>query len=317
MALDAATDPTLDTVPSGYSVTDPGYSTIDEPENESGEDILASLKAENTKTPSKTLDDAGSEEEATEGSDETSTDSVDAESDDSDISDELLDRAIELGYTLEEMRQFTDAKALDKELTRVEAIRTRLEQKKAPPKTEPDPVQEETEPDWDKLIEMGHDEDLIKLSKTNWQRMKQAELVVKQLAETERQRQSIEQADRFDDTLSGMKEFKTLFGEGRRDSLNKAELANRQQVFTKMMVLRQGYEQVGQAVPNETDLINEAVHASFHKHAQQAARTSLKRDIKNASSQALSRPNGSGKNELTGEQKALAKEQAFWRAYRE
>jgi hypothetical protein len=215
------------------------------------------------------------------------------------------------------MRQFSDAKALEKELTRVETIRTRLEQKKAPPKAEPDPVQEEPEPDWDKLIELGHDEDIIKLSKTNWQRMKQAESLVKQLADTERQRQGIEQADRFDDTLSGMDDFTTLFGKGRRDSLNKAELANRQQVFTKMMVLRQGYEQSGQSVPNEADLINEAVHASFYKHAQQAARNGLKRDIRKASSQALSRPNASGKEKLTGEQRALEKERQFWRNHRE
>lgn len=315
MVLDAATEPTAETVSSGYSVTDPGYTTIDTPANESREDILANLKAENSKTPSKTLDDAGDDEDDTEGSDETSTETVDAESDDSDISDELLDRAIELGYTLEEMRQFTDAKALEKEVSRVEKIRQRLNQKKEEPAAQPEP--EEEEPDWDALIEQGHDEDIIKLSKMNWQRAKQAESMVKQLADIERQRQGIEQANRFDDALSGMEEFQTLFGKGRRESLGKPELKNRQAVFTKMMMLKNAYEQAGQRVPDENDLIQEAVQASFYKHAQQAVRQRLKGDIKKASSQALSRPNASGKQKLTGEQRALQKEQEFWRTHRE
>lgn len=322
MAFDAAKEQTeTETEGSGYSVTDPGYETIDETTDESREEILANLRAENTTgKPSKTLDDAGGDKDDTEGSDETSTETGDAETtsesdDDFGISDELLDRAIDLGYTLEEMRQFNDAKALEKEINRVEKIRTRFEQKKAasvaPPETE------EEEPDWNKLIEMGHDEDIIKLSKMNYERMKQAESLVKQLANNEHQRQSIEQANRFDDALSGMEDFQTLFGKGRRDSLGKAELKNRQAVFTKMVMLRNGYEQAGLKVPDEADLIQEAVQASFYKHAQQAARSGLKRQIKQAASQSLSRPNASGKTKLTGEQRALEKERRFWREHRE
>lgn len=299
---------------SGYSAIDPGYDagldSLDE---------LAELKAENTKkTPSETLDDASGEETTDETVETPADESVDS---DDEISDELLDRALELGYTLDEMKAFTDAKALEKEVTRVERINQRMQAKQSgkQPSEKAAPVEEaKPEPDWDALIELGHDPDLIALQKQNWQEAQDAKAQVRQLLQAEQARAFEAQCNRFDDALNNIgDEFKTLLGTGRRGELleaSPAQAANRQAVFTKMNMLRSGYEQAGMKVPPEADLIQEAVHASFFKHAQQTARKKLTGDIKRAGSQALSRPKSGGSKPLSGPSLALQKEQDFWKA---
>lgn len=323
-AAEVTTEEVVDTKPtSSYSVTDPGYAGIqDEPE-----DDLEALRAENTKKkPSETLDDAS--EVGDDDAEETVETPADDEPADSDeISDELLDRAVALGYTIDEIKAFSDSKSLEKEISRVERINQRLQAKKqaetSPAETkaseEPEP-----EPDWDALIEQGHDPDLIALQKKNWELNKQsleraqkAEAQVQQLIQAERTRAFEAQCLRFDNTLDSLgEEYKSLFGTGRIGELQKKSpelAANRQKVFTKMAVLRNAYEIAGEPVPAEADLIQEAVQASFYKQTQQIARKAITKEIRKSGSQALSRPRSTGGKPLSGPDRALAMEQEFWR----
>lgn len=308
----------------GYSVTDPGYEFLDPVE-----DSIESLRAENTKTPSETSDDAskpeGDAEAGTDGGTEEAAEQPTSGNDaagDFDISDELLDRAVAVGYELSDIRDFKDAKAFEKELARVERLQQRLQEKKTgaePPADEEPPPEAEKEPDWDQLINDGHDPDIIELQKKNWQRATAAEAQVKELRRIETERAIAAQSDRFDEVLNGLgEEYTPLLGKGRRAELINSSpevAANRQKVFTTMTILRTGYQQSGQPVPSDTELIQQAVQASFYKQTQELARSAIKRQIKNAGSQALSRPRSGGKDQLSGPDRALEKEREFWKSH--
>lgn len=314
-AENTASEATTETTPStGYAVTDPGYDSV-----ESGGDELAALIAENTKKkPSETSDDASATESDTEESEETPADST-ADSDSFDISDELLDRAVAVGYELDDIRDFKDAKAFEKELARVERLQQRLQGVKAGTKSapEPKPDPESKEPDWDQMIEDGHDPDVIALQKSSWQRAAAAEAMVRQLQQVELQRAALAASDRFDDTLNSLgDEYAPILGKGRLADLRTSSpeaAANRQKVYSMMEVLRNGYQQSGQPVPKESELVQQAVQASFVKQSQEIARNAIKRQIKNAGSQALSRPRSGSSRELAGPDRALQKEREFWK----
>ncbi len=297
---------------SEYSATDPGYST----DNES-EVSLESLTAENTTetSPSEKLDDASEvETDSTEETAETPSDDA-AKSDD--FSDELLDKATELGYSLEDLKGFRSAKSLAKDIARVEAIQKRLQERQAVKQpVETAAPAEKPEPDWDGLIEAGHDPDMIAMKKEEWQELQATKAEVRQLRQAEQIRAFNAECERFDETLNKLDGFEKILGNGRKDDVAKASpslAANRQKVFTTMQILKRGYEEAGVKVPSEAELIEAAAMASFPKHAQQTARNKLKNDIKNAGSQSLSRPHSTGAKPLSGAPLAASKEDAFWK----
>lgn len=311
---------------SGYSVVDPGYDLV-----EPADDELAALKAENTKTkPSEdaaaATDDA-SETESVESDDDTdevvetpSDEEVPEDTADSEFSDELLDRAVAAGYELSDLREFRSAKALEKELARFERLQQRLQGKKpAESESAAEQEPESKEPDWDRLIEDGHDPDIIALQKSNWQRAAAAEAKVRQLEAAEQNRSAQAFFDRFDDVLNGLGEqYATIFGKGRRDELTKSSpeaVANRQKVLTTMTILKNGFQQAGGPVPSDEELIHQAVQACYYKQANEFARKELKRKVQNAGSQALSRPRSGSNKELSGQERALAKEREFWKTH--
>jgi len=301
---------------SGYSVTDPGYDSG--VSSETAGDELESLKAENTtKTPSETLDDASgnTEEEA-----ETQPTAESAETDT--FSDELLDRATELGYTLDEIKGFRSEKSLEKDVARAEKLQQRLQERqagKSSAKEESAPVEEtEPEPNWAELIEAGHDPDVVNMQQKLWQRAAKAEALVNQVFQAEQDRALTAQSERFDDTLNKLDGFETILGSGRKGELEKASpehVANRQKVFTTMQILKRGFEEAGVKVPAEAELIEAAAMASFPKHVQTTARNKLKSDIKKAGYQSLSRPHSTGSKPLSGQALATAKEQDFWKKH--
>lgn len=298
---------------SEYSVTDPGYEV-----GESGSEVtLESLKAENEteQIPDSTESDASDAESETEETvEEPAAESADPEG----ISDELLDRATELGYTLDDIREFRNAKSLEKEVSRVEKLQQRLQERKA--KAEPEPVEEpDPEPNWDEMLEEGHDPANIAIQKQLWQRASKAEALVKQVYQAEQTREFNAQCERFDETLNKLDGFEKILGRGRKDEIAKAspdQAANRQKVFTTMQILKRGFEEAGVKVPAEAELIEAAAMASFPKHVQTTARNKLKTDIRKAGSQALSRPHSTGAKPLSGPPAAAAKEDAFWKKYR-
>lgn len=300
---------------SEYSATDPGYYS-----GESESDVtLESLKAENETKPSSTEDDASEAESDTEGETEESPAET-AES--NDISDELLDRATELGYTLDEIKGFLSEKSLEKEVSRVEKLQQRLQERqagKSPATAESATVEEtEPEPNWAELIEAGHDPDVIAMQQKMWQRATNAEAMVKQVFQADQDRAWTAQSERFDETLNKLDGFAKILGNGRKGELEKGSpehAANRQKVFTTMQILKRGYEEAGVKVPAEAELIEAAAMASFSKHTQTTARDKLKSDIKKAGSQALSRPHSSGAKPLSGHALATAKEQDFWKKH--
>jgi len=326
---DAATTGTATESTSGYGVTDPGYETI-----EPAEDELAALRAENTKgkpsgeessgdASSEVSDDAGGDETdgSTEESEETPTGEGDAATDsaDDEISDELLDRAIAVGFELDDVKDLTDAKAFERAVVRVEKLQTRMQGKSANGESAGETAEEQSnEPDWDQLIEDGHDPDIIALQKSNWQRAAAAEAEVKQLKEAERVRAAQAHIAKFDSALNDMTDYVSLFGKGSAEDLKESQpdaFRNRGKAYAMMSILRRGYEASGEQVPPDSELIKSAVQAAFYDKTQKIARNSIKNQIKNAGSQALSRPRSGGEKPLTGSASALAKEEAFWREH--
>jgi hypothetical protein len=315
---------------SGYGVTDPGYETVTPVEDE-----LAALRAENTKKPipsdetppddasSEVSDDAGSEDtdDSAEETGETPAVESDASTDSADeISDELLDRAIAVGFELDDVKDLTDAKAFEQAVARVEKLQARLQGKKQGDAPDAETAQSESPaPDWDQMIEDGHDPDIIALQKANYERTVAAEAEVRRLREAEQARAAQAQIAAFDSQLDRLgDDYVSLFGKGSADELretNRKAFDNRGIVFDKMNVLRRGYEASGQKVPPESVLIREAVQASFYEQTQEIVRNSIKKQIKNAGSQALSRPRSGGEKALTGQAKALAIEEEFWKKH--
>ena len=294
---------------SNYSVTDPGYS--DEAESEV---TLESLRAENETKPSSTEDDASEVE--TDSTEETTEESPVETAESNDISDELLDRATELGYTLDEIKGFRSEKSLEKEISRVETLQKRLQERQGKkPTAEPDPV-DDPEPKWDEMIQAGHDPDNVAIQKQLWQRATNAEAMVKQVFQAEQDRALTAQSERFDDTLNKLEGYAKILGSGRKGEIEKASpdhAANRQTVFTTMQILKRGFEEAGKPVPSEEKLIKAAAMASFPDHTEQTVREKLKADIKKAGSQALSRPHSTGAKPLSGEPRALALEADYWK----
>lgn len=301
----------------GYSVTDPGYDAGFAASED--DDDETSTTEEN---PSEGTDDASGE--TTEETAETPTvDDDSASANEDGISDEVLDRASELGYTLQELRTFKSEATLLKDIERVEKLQQRLLAKGKPTtKTETKAEQEpepEPEPDWEAMVEAGHDPEAVEVNKKTWQRLQRAEAAVRDMAKAERERAWIAQCERFDDALNTFgDEYKSILGEGRRGDLLKTSpeaARNREQVFKKMIGLRNLYEQTGDPMPSERELIQEAVHAAFWKQTQKMARGKLTNEIKKAGSQALSRPRSAGTKQLVGADLASAKEADFWKKF--
>lgn len=305
---------------SGYSVTDPGMELHDN--GDDGIDVLAALRAENgltpegkTEKPSETLDDASDTDDGEAEETETTPAADDAA--DIEISDELLDRAMDLGYTLEDIKGFDSAKTLEKDIQRAERITERMQQRAAT-KTDPakpDP-EAKPEPDWKAMIDAGHDPEIIALKKEDWNEIQAQKAVINQLMQRERNREMEAVSERFDNALNSLGEaYEPLFGKGRRGELvgsSPQAVANRDAVFQQMEILRAGYQAAGVKVPSEPDLIQKAVQASFHKQTQEIARNTVKSQIKRAGSQALSRPRSAGAKPLSGAPLALSMEADFW-----
>jgi hypothetical protein len=196
-ASDAATTETTAESTSDYGVTDPGYETI-----EPVDDELAALRAENTKekpsgeessgdASSEVSDDAGGDDtdESTEEAEETSTGEGDAATDsaDDEISDELLDRAIAVGFELDDVKDLTDAKAFERAVVRVEKLQADSGQEARTMQPAAETAETESaEPDWDQMIEDGHDPDIIALQKDQLNVQLAAEAEVKQLKKQSR-----------------------------------------------------------------------------------------------------------------------------------
>jgi hypothetical protein len=96
-----------------------------------------------------------------------------------------------------------------------------------------------------------------------------------------------------------MTDYVSLFGKGSAEELAKSQpdaFRNREKAYAMMAILRRGYEASGEQVPPDSELIKSAVQAAFHEKTQKIARNSIKNQIKNAGSQALSRPRSGGKS---------------------
>lgn len=306
---------------SPYSAVDPGY-VADEPEESPG-DTLAALKAENT--PNKPSDDESPTEPADDKSADAGEKAEEPVESDEDFSDELLNRAAVLGYTVADIKSFRSEKSLEKEISRVERIQQRLTAKTpeaAESLQEPGPTVESdeiAEPDWAQMVADGYDQKFVEMQQRTWQRAQAAEAGLRQLQQDHHRREFDAQVQRFDTTLANLgAEYESLFGKGSMAEAKKAspELAQKRvEVFHKFQQLKNSYLMNKLPLPPENELIEEAVHARFWKQTKTLARKELTEDIKKAGSQALSRPRSTGRQALTGASNALAKEQDFWKKF--
>lgn len=305
---------------SSYSAVDPGY-TADAPEDSSG-DELADLKAENT-PPKTSADEAPAE--PVEASTDAGGDAEESAESGDDFSDELLNRAVALGYTVADIKSFRSEKSLEKEISRVERIQQRLAAKtpeaaEIAPEPEPTVAPEEAaEPDWEQMVADGYDEKFVKMQQRTWQRAQAAEAGLRQIQQEHQRREFDAQVQRFDMTLANLgMEYESLFGAGSMVEVKKAspEMAQKRvEVFHKFQQLKNSYLMNQLPLPPEKELIEEAVHARFWKQTKTLARKELTNDIQKAGSQALSRPRSTGRQALTGTSNALAKEQTFWKKF--
>lgn len=316
-AKDTGSSPSQnDATASRYSVVDPGYDAVDD--NTPAETVLEELRAENTKVkPDAKADDASSSAADTSvgnETDETATTPANSEPVEMDIDDELLDRAVAAGYDLNDLRAFKSAEALKSELTRVERLQQRLQartaekaEESAKPNVTPDKFEE---PNWDQMIEDGHDEQMVRVNQQNWQ-------MAKQLQQIEQQRVVQAALERFDNVINKMpEEYEPILGKGNGKELQESSptiFANRAKVYDKMIILRQGYQSAGRKMPSEQDLIKEAVYASFHEQTIKDARKQVRTQIQKSGSQGLSRPRSMVTKGPEGPSKALAIERDFWR----
>lgn len=313
---------------SEYSATDPGYGDA----VEESDDPLADLKAENTTNKGTPADDepadaAGDSEESNDAKAETTGDSAE-----DDFSDGLLDRAVALGYTVADIKSFRSEKSLAKEVERVERLQQRVASRQAPAPAPTPEVQPEAiaEPNWQALIDEGHDPQMIAFQQQSWQRAlaaeqraMQAEQGIQQLAQLEQQRANKAFFEGFDSTIGQLgEEYESLIGTGTIQEIrasNPAQAAqisaNRQQVLTEFADLKQRMTARGERLPPDKELIERAVHSAFWKQTKSLARKELTNDIKKAGSQALSRPRSAGRQSLTGSAAATDKESQFWKKF--
>lgn len=312
---------------SEYSSVDPGY--IDDAATGESVDELAALKTENASDKTPADDESADAGGDTEGSSEAKAKPTgeSAESED-DFSDGLLDRAVALGYTVADIKSFRSEKSLAKEIERVERLQQRVASRQAPapvPEVQPEAI---AEPDWQALIDEGHDPQMVAFQQQSWkraeaaeQRAMQAEQGIQQLVQAEQQRAFDQQVQRFDSTIANLgDEYETLFGKGTMADVKQEspELAQKRvDVFHKFQQLKNAYLINKQTLPPEKELIEEAVHARFWKQTKSLARKELTNDIKKAGSQALSRPRSTGRQPLTGPDAAAEKEAQFWKSHAE
>jgi hypothetical protein len=120
------------------------------------------------------------------------------------------------------MKEFSDAKALETEINRVESLQKRVKERESSKSKVPE-TQEDPEPNWEELVEQGHDPDAIAIQKRTWDKAKQTEALARQVIQAEQARAYEAQCNRFDDVLNSMSdEFGTILGTGRRGELLKA-----------------------------------------------------------------------------------------------
>jgi len=300
----------------GYGVTDPGATPQDS--SEDGAAILAQLRAENGLEPQgdrkatigrdvgqplKAQGGNNAEPEASDASDE--------------IPDELIDRALAVGFENDELRQFQSTAELQRAVSLAERIAARGKQAVTTNDATPSPAAV-AEPDWDKMLADGHDSELIALQKTMWAQTKAARDEAQQLRASEQSREFTAFCHRFDDALSDMNGFEAVFGKGRRAELSvqdPTQAANRQRVFTQMEVLRRGYEAVGQQVPTELELIRSAAASVFPDQGQKNARQAVLGRMQKAGNQTVARSNSGGRQPASGRDLAAQKEAAFWKQH--
>lgn len=309
---------------SEYSVTDPGY-TQDDVADESG-DELAALKAENktNKTPAddESADAGDKADEPSEAKAKPTGESVESEDD---FSEALLDRAVALGYTVQDIKSFRSEKTLVKEIERVERLQQRMASRQAPAQETPPEKTPEAiaEPDWQQMIEDGLDPDDVAFKQQLWNRTTAAEQRAERLEQRENQRDSTAFFNNFDAKIGGLgDEYQDLIGKGTIAQIRSsapdsvAQIAkNRQKVMNEFVGFRDLMLARGEQLPPDDELIEKAVHSAFWKQTKTLARKELTTDIKKSASQALSRPRSTGRQNLTGAAAAADKEAAFWKGH--
>lgn len=311
-----------------YTAVDPVYGEADK-------------SAEETETPEAgKLDKSGKDEKppADEASDEDSGKTPDEAAEDEDevpvFSDDLIDRAVALGWSRSRLERFRNEDSLARELTRVEQLDKRVKQSEAKAQGKDD-AQAPKEPDWAALKVAGYDEGQLdrerELFKRSVDAFKEAKEARREAAEMRRYLEGLQaqqdmqewiaKTDRFETTLQELIEetegYKELFGEGSAAKLKRTgtEFQNRSRVLTRKLSIEDEYTRLGVPLPSEQELLQQAVGSLFNGHSQKIARQKLKEDIKKAGSQALARPQSTGKQGLTGLQKAEMRVEEFWRTH--
>lgn len=301
---------------SEYSVVDPGMTSVSTSDDSA--DVLADLKAQNSGGGNGNAN-TSADTSKTGGDDNTVVSK--ATDDNADFyDDDLIDRALDAGLTAEDLREATSANHVRNMISLAERMRARSANGNNGGKTQPATTtqSEIKEPDWQQMLDDGHDPQIITVQKSVWQQALAARSAAEALQKAESDRAFARQCEQFDNELDGMNGYEAVLGKGRIDTLrtsNPQQAAARQKVYTQMEVLRAGLAAMNQPPLDEQQLIRAAVAATFPTHAASNARQTLKRDISTTARQAVPQPTGGARRPLTGAQAAADKEEQFWKSH--
>lgn len=306
---------------SPYSVVDPGNNyDVTNDESNDRDTILDQLRAENDRGNDDTAQSSSPKNDDDDAVQTDARPSHNAASEDDDITDEMIDRALATGMTASDLREFSNARELQRAVNVAERAMARAEQNKATNAEAAKQADTEKAPDFDKMLADGHDGDIVEAFRATWQQAQAAREQAQAVLRNEQQRQIEAQHRRFDDTLNSLAGYEAVFGKGQFSELTSkdpTQANNRQRVYTQMEIMRRGYQAMGQPVPDEAALIRSAAAATFPEQLVRTARQEIKGAIKNASRQAIARPNGGQQKAMSGSALAAQKEADFWKKFGE
>jgi hypothetical protein len=212
-----------------------------------------------------------------------------------DFRDEDIERAVRLGMSIRESREFPTAVSLTKYLDRLEAVAAPKADQKQPV------VKEDVFKDLPELKAEDYDDNVLKVFKTFRDVItKQSEEIAafktqsSQVANVQSQYEQRELEDWFDRRVGGLgADYEKSLGVGPHSKLSpgSAQYAKREELAKHMAVLMSGYKNSGQQVPSRDEVFDLAARTVCRDDYLNAERKRVESELEDRSKQHISRPN--------------------------
>ena len=214
---------------------------------------------------------------------------------------EVIERAKQVGFSEQELKQYSDGTKLLLDVQRVEDMAIRRLQALEAAKTQETPKQEAQAEDDFKidLDEKEYDPKIVNalkglkesFEKKLERRIAQYEQQAQGLVSYVHEQQMKAATERLDGLFNGLgEETKQLFGKGAMDSVTPAERDNRWKVVQQMAAIEEGYSKLGLKLPAEKELHRRAVEAVFGEDIKKSARKEISQQLTKQKSKLMQRP---------------------------